>query len=120
MNLYGPRRQFRPATSHVIPALIRKCVEARQRGDDQIEAWGTGTASREFLYVEDAREAIVVLAAERYEGADPVNIGAGFEITIRDLAARDRAARSASTGRWRGTRASPTASRGDASTPAVP
>lgn len=84
VNLYGPRDNFDPETSHVIPALIRKCVEAREQGAPAIQVWGTGSASREFLYVEDAARAIV-LAAERYDGAAPVNIGAGFEIQIRDL-----------------------------------
>jgi GDP-L-fucose synthase len=84
VNLYGPRDNFDPASSHVIPALIRKCVEAAAAGQPRISVWGTGQATREFLYVEDAAEAIA-LAAERYEGAAPVNIGAGFEIGIRDL-----------------------------------
>ncbi len=84
VNLYGPGDNFDPATSHVIPALIRKCVEARERGDDHIEVWGTGAATREFLYVDDAAEGIV-LAAEHYDGAEPVNLGTGVEISIRDL-----------------------------------
>jgi GDP-L-fucose synthase len=84
VNLYGPGDNFDPASSHVIPALIKKCVDARQAGADHIEVWGTGAASREFLYVDDAAEGIV-LATERYEGADPVNLGVGREITIRDL-----------------------------------
>jgi GDP-L-fucose synthase len=84
VNLYGPGDNFNPASSHVIPALIKKCVDARERGDDHIEVWGTGSASREFLYVDDAAEAIV-LATERYDDADPVNLGTGREITIRDL-----------------------------------
>ena len=84
VNLYGPGDNFDPASSHVIPALIRKCVEARDRGAAYIEAWGTGAASREFLYVDDAARGIV-LAAERYDEADPVNLGVGSEITIRDL-----------------------------------
>jgi len=84
VNLYGPRDNFNLASSHVIPALIRKCVEAREAGAPEVVVWGTGKASREFLYVEDAAEAIV-LAAERYDQPDPVNIGAGFEISIRDL-----------------------------------
>jgi GDP-L-fucose synthase len=84
VNLYGPGDNFDPASSHVIPALIRKCVDARQRGEAFIEAWGTGAASREFLYVEDAARGIV-LAAERYDGRDPVNLGVGSEITIREL-----------------------------------
>lgn len=84
VNLYGPRDNFDPQSSHVIPALIRKCVEARERGDKQIVVWGTGAASREFLHARDAAEAIVA-AAERYDKSEPVNVGAGFEITIRDL-----------------------------------
>jgi GDP-L-fucose synthase len=84
VNLYGPGDNFDPQSSHVIPALIKKCVDARERGDDAIEVWGTGAASREFLYVEDAAEGIV-LAADRYDGAEPVNLGVGREITIRDL-----------------------------------
>jgi GDP-L-fucose synthase len=84
VNLYGPGDNFDPASSHVIPALIRKCVEAIDAGADHIEVWGTGSASREFLYVDDAAEAIV-LAAERYDGPEPVNLGTGREITIRDL-----------------------------------
>src|SRR5579862_3228758 len=85
VNLYGPGDNFDPASSHVIPALIRKVVEAKRDGKDEIEVWGTGRATREFLYVDDCAEAIV-LAAERYDGAEPVNIGAGFEISIKDLA----------------------------------
>lgn len=84
VNLYGPGDNFDPASSHVIPALIKKCVDAREAGADHIEVWGTGSASREFLYVDDAAEGIV-LATERYDGADPVNLGVGQEITIRDL-----------------------------------
>ena len=84
VNLYGPGDNFNPASSHVIPALIKKCVDARDRGDHHIEVWGTGAASREFLYVDDAAEGIV-LATERYDDADPVNLGVGREITIRDL-----------------------------------
>jgi GDP-L-fucose synthase len=86
VNLYGPRDNFHPQSSHVIPALIRKCVEARERGDKQIVCWGTGAATREFLYVEDAAEGIA-LAAERYNKPAPVNLGSGMEISIRDLAA---------------------------------
>jgi GDP-L-fucose synthase len=85
VNLYGPGDNFDPASSHVIPALIRKVVEAKRDGRDELEVWGTGRATREFLYVEDCAEAIV-LAAERYDGGEPVNIGAGFEISIKDLA----------------------------------
>jgi nucleoside-diphosphate-sugar epimerase len=84
VNLYGPGDNFDPASSHVIPALIRKCLEARDRGDPFIEVWGTGAASREFLFVRDAAEGIV-LASERYDGGDPVNLGVGAEITIRKL-----------------------------------
>ncbi len=84
VNLYGPRDNFDLGSSHVIPALIRKFVEAKQRGDKTITAWGTGNASREFLYVEDAAEGII-LAAEKYNKSDPVNLGAGFEIKIKDL-----------------------------------
>ena len=84
VNLYGPGDNFDPASSHVIPALIKKCVDAVERGDPSIEVWGTGTASREFLYVEDAAEGIC-LAADRYDEADPVNLGVGQEITIGDL-----------------------------------
>ena len=84
VNLYGPGDNFDPASSHVIPALIRKCVEARDAGADQIDVWGTGSASREFLYVDDAAEGIV-LATERYDGPEPVNLGVGHEITIREL-----------------------------------
>ena len=84
VNLYGPGDNFDPASSHVIPALIKKAVDAREAGEPFIEVWGTGAASREFLYVGDAAEGIV-LGAERYDGADPVNLGVGREITIRDL-----------------------------------
>jgi GDP-L-fucose synthase len=84
VNLYGPGDNFDPASSHVIPALIKKCVDAREAHADHIEVWGTGSASREFLYVDDAAEGIV-LGAERYDGADPVNLGVGREITIREL-----------------------------------
>ncbi|MDX1994897.1 MAG: GDP-L-fucose synthase [bacterium] len=83
-NLYGPRDNFDLETSHVIPALIRKCVEAQQRGDTSITVWGTGSASRDFLYVEDAAEGIL-LAAEHYNGAEPVNLGNGEEVRIKDL-----------------------------------
>ena len=83
-NLYGPGDKFHPAVSHVIPALIRKCVLAREAGADHIEVWGSGAASREFLYVDDAAEGIV-LAAERYDGAEPVNLGTDEELPIRDL-----------------------------------
>jgi len=83
-NLYGPRDNFDPQSSHVIPALIRKCEEARVANEDSITCWGTGSASREFLYVNDCAEAIVD-ATERYESPEPVNIGVGKEITIRDL-----------------------------------
>ena len=84
VNLYGPGDQFDPAVSHVIPALIKKCVDAIRSGDSVIEIWGTGTPTREFLYVDDAAEGIV-MAAERYDGREPVNLGSGKEISIRDL-----------------------------------
>jgi GDP-L-fucose synthase len=86
VNLYGPRDNFDLASSHVIPALIRKCCEARDAGDAAITCWGNGSPTREFLYVEDAAEA-VVLAAEKYDGAEPVNLGTGREISIRELTA---------------------------------
>ena len=84
-NLYGPGDKFHPDVSHVIPALIRKCVIARETGADCIEVWGSGTASREFLYVDDAAEGIVA-AAENYDGDLPVNLGAAQEVTIAELA----------------------------------
>ena len=83
-NLYGPGDNFDAESSHVIPALIRKCLEAKERGDGQIVVWGTGKPTREFLYVEDAAEGIL-LAAERYDKSAPVNLGSGMEISIRDL-----------------------------------
>ncbi len=85
VNLYGPRDNFDLETSHVIPALIRKCAEAIREGKDEIVLWGDGSPTREFLYVEDAAEGIL-LAAERYDGELPVNLGSGHEIAIRDLA----------------------------------
>jgi GDP-L-fucose synthase len=85
VNLYGPGDNFDPASSHVIPALVRKIVEAKRRRSPAVVAWGTGRASREFLYVEDAARGIV-LATERYDGAAPVNLGSGREITIAELA----------------------------------
>ena len=85
VNLYGPGDNFNLETSHVIPALIRKFVEAKQRGDSSVEIWGTGSASREFFYVDDCARGIV-MATQNYDGNDPVNLGAGFEITIKDLA----------------------------------
>jgi GDP-L-fucose synthase len=84
VNLYGPRDNFNLESSHVIPALIRKCWEAREAGAAEITAWGTGSATREFLYVVDAAEAIV-LASEKYDKPEPVNLGSGEEICIRDL-----------------------------------
>ncbi|PTL36665.1 GDP-fucose synthetase [Candidatus Methylomirabilis limnetica] len=84
VNLYGPGDNFDPASSHVIPALIGKCCDAITTGQREIIVWGTGKATREFLYVEDAAEGIV-LATERYNKPDPVNVGAGFEISIHDL-----------------------------------
>lgn len=84
VNLYGPRDNFNPESSHVIPALIKKCIDARDNGDDFIEVWGTGSASREFLFVKDAVEGII-LAAEKYDSSDPVNLGSSNEIKIKDL-----------------------------------
>lgn len=84
VNLYGPGDNFDPETSHVIPALIRKCLEALDEGQDEVAVWGTGQASREFLYVGDAAEAIV-LAAERYDEAEPVNLGSGRELSIKEV-----------------------------------
>jgi GDP-L-fucose synthase len=87
VNLYGPWDSFDPGRSHVIPALIKKCLDAIERREQVIEVWGTGSASREFLYVEDCARAIA-LATERYDKPAPVNIGSGSEITIRDLVQR--------------------------------
>jgi GDP-L-fucose synthase len=84
VNLYGPGDNFDLQTSHVIPALIRKCIEAEDRGEDQIVVWGDGTPTREFLYVEDAAEGIL-MAAEQYNSSEPVNLGSGREISIKDL-----------------------------------
>jgi GDP-L-fucose synthase len=84
VNLYGPRDNFDPESSHVIPALIRKCLEARERRDHEIVCWGNGTPTREFLYVEDCAEAIL-LATEKYNRSEPVNIGTGQEISINNL-----------------------------------
>jgi GDP-L-fucose synthase len=84
-NLYGPGDQFDLETSHVIPALIHKCVEAQEAGREEVALWGTGTASREFLYVDDAAEAIVT-ALERYDAPEPLNLGAEAELTICELA----------------------------------
>jgi len=84
VNLYGPNDNFDPSSSHVIPALIKKCVDAIDAGDDYIQCWGTGSASREFIYADDAAEGIV-LATEKYDGPEPINIGAGFEISIKEL-----------------------------------
>lgn len=84
VNLYGPRDNFDPKTSHVIPALIKKCLDAVKNSEKEIVVWGTGKPTREFLYVEDAAEGIL-LATEKYNKSDPVNLGAGFEISIKDL-----------------------------------
>ncbi len=84
-NLYGPGDKFDPRVSHVIPALIRKCVEAVEAGEQKVDVWGTGRASREYLYVDDAAEGIV-LAAEVYDGTEPINLGSDHEITIRETA----------------------------------
>lgn len=89
VNLYGPGDDFDPASSHVIPALIRKCVEARESGASSVTCWGTGEATREFLFVEDCADAIIA-ATERYDDGEPVNIGTGSEISIRDLAEKIR------------------------------
>jgi len=86
VNLYGPGDNFDPASSHVIPALIKKCVDAVENGENEVVVWGDGSPTREFLYVEDAAEGIL-LAAERYNRSDPVNLGLAFEISIRDLVA---------------------------------
>src|SRR3989338_7459477 len=85
VNLYGPGDNFEPKSSHVIPALIRKCLEAKTEGAPAVTVWGTGTPTREFLYVEDAAEG-VLLAAEQYDKSEPVNLGTGFEISIQELA----------------------------------
>jgi len=84
VNLYGPRDNFKPESSHVIPALIKKCVEAVESGADFIEVWGDGTPTREFLYVEDAAEGIL-LATEKYDSPEPINLGSGMEISIKHL-----------------------------------
>lgn len=84
VNLYGPGDNFDPSSSHVIPALIKKCVEAKKNNLDEIEVWGDGSPTREFLYVEDAAEGII-LAAKNYNGSEPVNLGSSFEISIKDL-----------------------------------
>jgi GDP-L-fucose synthase len=87
VNLYGPGDNFNPESSHVIPAVVRKCVEAVRHGESKITLWGTGVATREFLHVDDAANGIL-LAAEHYNASDPVNLGAGMEISIRDLTVR--------------------------------
>jgi GDP-L-fucose synthase len=84
-NLYGPGDKFHESVSHVIPALIKKCVEAKERGEDKVHVWGTGTASRDYLYADDAAEAIV-LAAEMHTGSEPINLGNDREVTIRETA----------------------------------
>jgi len=84
VNLYGPRDNFNPESSHVIPAIIKKCFDAIKEGKDKITVWGTGTPTREFLYAADAAEGIL-LAAEKYNKPDPVNLGSGYEISIKDL-----------------------------------
>lgn len=85
VNLYGPKDNFNLNSSHVIPALIRKCIEAQEKGEQQVVLWGDGSPTREFLFVEDAAEGIL-MAAERYNDSDPVNLGSGQEISIKDLA----------------------------------
>lgn len=100
VNLYGPRDNFDLETSHVIPALIRKCLEAKQKDSAEIVAWGTGNATREFLYAEDAAEAIVI-AAEKYSKPELVNLGSGEEISVRDLLEMIRSAvGTTATVRW--------------------
>ena len=89
VNLYGPGDNFNLQTSHVIPALIRKFVEATDRGEKEVVVWGTGSVSREFFFVEDCARGIT-LATQNYDGPEPVNLGAGFEITIKDLAEKIR------------------------------
>lgn len=84
-NLYGPRDDFDPRTSHVVPALVRKCLHAKINGDPEVQVWGSGEATREFLYVEDATDGIA-RAVEQYDGGEPVNLGTGREVSIRDLA----------------------------------
>ena len=84
VNLYGPRDNFDPASSHVIPALIKKCIDAKANDEPEVVIWGDGSATREFLYVDDAAEGIL-LAAEKFNGSEPVNLGSSFEISIRDL-----------------------------------
>jgi GDP-L-fucose synthase len=84
VNLFGPGDNFNPISSHVIPALIRKCLEGQERGEKEIVVWGDGSQTREFLYVEDAAEGIL-LATEQYNGSEPVNLGSGYEISIKDL-----------------------------------
>ena len=84
VNLYGPLDNFNPENSHVIPALIKKCFDAKEKGEEEIVVWGDGIPTQEFLYVEDAAEAIG-LATEKYNKSDPVNIGSGFEISMKDL-----------------------------------
>ncbi|HEY5922155.1 MAG TPA: NAD-dependent epimerase/dehydratase family protein, partial [Kofleriaceae bacterium] len=85
VNMYGPRDNFDLRTSHVIPAMVRKCITAKEEGRDEVTLWGDGTPTREFIYVEDAAEGMI-LAAERYDSSDPVNLGSGDEISIKDLA----------------------------------
>jgi GDP-L-fucose synthase len=84
VNLYGPGDNFNLDSSHVIPALIRKCIEAQDKGDKELVVWGDGSPTREFLFVEDAAEGIVT-AAEKYNGSEPVNLGSGYEISIKNL-----------------------------------
>jgi len=85
VNMYGPGDNFNPESSHVIPALIKKFIDARDHGNKEVIVWGTGKATREFLYVEDAAEGIL-LATEKYNSSDPINLGAGFEVSIKEVA----------------------------------
>jgi GDP-L-fucose synthase len=87
VNLYGPGDNFDPESSHVIPALIKKCVDAKNEGKDEVMVWGSGKPTREFIYVEDAAEGIL-MATEKYNKSEPVNIGAGFEISIKELVSK--------------------------------
>ena len=109
-NLYGPGDNFSWESSHVVPALVRKCLEAKERGEKYITVWGTGRATREFLYVDDAARGII-LAAEKYNSSLPVNLGAGFEISIKKLAALI-VRLTKFKGAFSGMKANPTASRG--------
>ena len=111
VNLYGPGDNYDPEDSHVVAAMIRKFVEAKRDGADRVVLWGTGEPTREFLHVDDAARALV-LAAERYDSSEPVNVGSGEEVRMRDLAELVVAAGGVSRASSCGTRTAPTASRG--------